>query len=61
MSRIYATREDNGKKILVELVCDKCSDTIKPNPDIAQSGWTRHGQKDHAGNIFEYEYCAKCS
>jgi hypothetical protein len=61
MSRIYATREDSGKKVLVELVCDRCGDKIKPNQNIQESGWTKHGYMDGGGNIFESERCEGCS
>lgn len=43
MGRIYAVREDDGKRVLVEISCDLCGKTIKPNPDIAQSGWLKYG------------------
>ena len=45
MARIYAVREDNGKRILLALTCDEdgCTAEIKPNPEISRSGWTKTG------------------
>jgi len=63
MSRIYAIREDTGKKVLVALQYDKCSKKIKPNPDIEYSGWTRRGTYvfNDPGKCTEYDYCDECS
>lgn len=41
--RVYATRDDNQKRVLVAIKCDKCDAEIKPNPDISNSGWTTQG------------------
>ena len=63
MGYIYAIREDNGKKVLVALRCDKCGKEIKPNPDIAKSGWTIKGTYvfNNSGKTTEYFYCNECS
>ncbi len=52
---IYATREDNRRRVLVELECDECDATIKPHPEIAQSGW-RYAETDD----WRMDYCPDC-
>lgn len=48
MSRIYAIREGDGKRILAAIKCDRCGAEVKPNPQIASSGWEKGGQlPDH--------------
>lgn len=57
---VYATREDDGARVLVEIQCDApgCAAKIKPRPDIAQSGWMRYGQDDGLGTTkLEWDYC----
>ena len=59
--RIYAKRDDNGKKILVEIQCDGCSATIKPNPTIQDSGWTKEGWQEKSGESYHTnDYCPSC-
>lgn len=61
MARVYAVREDNGKRVLVEIVCDECKATIKPHPDIENSGWVKHGGTAADGFEFEFDYCPRCA
>ena len=62
MARIYATEERSGKRVLLRLECDggDCSATIKPHPDIAQSGWVVHGQSERDGFALTWDYCPRC-
>jgi predicted RNA-binding Zn-ribbon protein involved in translation (DUF1610 family) len=62
MACIYATREDTSKCILIEIQCDKCGRTIKPNPNISESGWVKHGSIDLVTREQNVEYlCPECS
>lgn len=65
MSRVYATREDTGKRFLVELECDGngCAAAIKPSPDIARSGWAKRGFRwgQSQGEWTEFHYCPSCA
>jgi hypothetical protein len=58
MSRVYATEEDSGARVLVRLECDAamCDAKIRPHPEIAQSGWVKSVVVRH-GTRFEYAYC----
>jgi hypothetical protein len=61
MSRVYAIREDDQKRILVEISCDSCSAKIKPNPNIANSGWIKNGTDRGLGTgELEWHYCPNC-
>ena len=62
MGKIYATREDDGKRILIELQCDACASKIKPNPNINKSDWSVVGSNNGPGTdeIIKY-YCDRCS
>lgn len=61
MSLVYAVREDTGKRGLVEIVCDGCSATVKPHPDIARSGWVKQGSDHGPGtDKLEWHYCPDC-
>lgn len=62
MSRHYATMEDTGERFLHHISCDHsgCAETIKPHPEIADSGWTKHGKKEH-DTRFEWNYCQEHS
>lgn len=62
--RIYATREDNGKPVLVALRCDKCGKKIKPSSLISKSGWSKSGWtvinlENSVGTdkSFEFHFC----
>ncbi len=60
MSRVYAVREDTGKRFLLEIECDHsgCSETIKPHSEITSSGWMKAGFDDpEQGGCFEYDFC----
>ena len=62
MSDVYAVREDNGKRVLVALQCDGCDAVIKPNPQIASSGWVYKGQDDGPGtDKLRWDYCPDCA
>ena len=41
--RVYAKREDTGRRILVAIACDVCDEEIKPSTGIRDSGWTKQG------------------
>lgn len=60
MSRIYAVREDDSKRILVEIVCDGCGMKIVPHPKIGDSGWMKAGFTLPTGDIVVHEYCPNC-
>jgi ribosomal protein L44E len=62
MSRVYAVREDDGKRILVALECDRCDKTIAPHPDISMSGWVYVGQDNGIGTPkLSWDYCPDCA
>lgn len=62
MSKVYAVREDNQQKVLVEIVCDRCDNTVKPYSDISTSGWTKSGRDNGPGSDkFETDLCPLCS
>lgn len=58
MSRIYAVEEATDHRFLVRLECDAmgCKATIRPHPEIAQSGWRNCGVMDK-GAKYELDYC----
>jgi hypothetical protein len=45
VSRRYARDEDTGERFLHRIECDApgCRASIKPNPQIAESGWVKRG------------------
>lgn len=60
--RVYAQREDDGRRALVAIKCDDCGIEIKPSQDIATSGWIKYGWDNGIGtDKSEYEYCPKCA
>ena len=59
--RIYATREDNGKKFLAALQCDGCAAEIKPHPEIAKSGWRKEFHRTSHGPTLTYDWCPECA
>jgi len=67
MGRIYAKREDDGRRILVEITCDTagCDASIKPNSEIAKSGWCKRGQMFESDmgvkDAYEWHHCPPCS
>jgi hypothetical protein len=59
MSRVYAI-EESGKRHLVLIECDECEASIKPNPDIANSGWVKRGRDNGPGTEkVERDYCPR--
>lgn len=61
MSLIYATREDDGKRVLIALRCDGCGAEIKPHPEIAKSGWIKRGWDRGIGTEkHEVDECPQC-
>lgn len=60
--RIYATEEGNGRKHLIALECDDCGVRIKPNPDIATSGWEKSGVRytSSDNDWTEWHLCPGC-
>jgi len=61
MANVYAVREDNGERVLVAIHCDRCDNTIKPNPDIPTSGWVKYGQDNGLGTTKVVEtLCPEC-
>jgi len=61
MGRIYATREDTGERVLLELECDGCGATIKPHPEISSSGWVKHAVGTTSVGTMEWYYCPECA
>ena len=61
MSRIYAIMEDYRQKLLVELQCDYCGNKIRPNHDIKESGWEKHGSTGPGNTSSELDSCPDCS
>lgn len=59
MSRIYAVREDDSRRILVEIVCDGCGAKIAPCPKIKESGWMKTGF-GKPGDLAEQDWCPNC-
>ena len=67
MPRIYARREDNDKRVLVALQCDRCGEEIKPSDDkdgwtkggTIETGWREQTPQQHADN--EWINCPRCS
>ncbi len=61
MGRVYANEEETGRRVLLRLECDEpgCPAGIKPNPDIARSGWKKHGSYDAVArqDVAEFIYC----
>jgi len=61
MSRVYATEEGTGRRFLARIECDYCDASIKPHPNIAQSGWKRWGTGPgfplRAGDYDEFDCC----
>ncbi len=55
--KVYATT-DAGDRVLVKIVCDDCGAEMRPNPDIANSGWVKHGWSD-GGQNYESHHCEK--
>lgn len=62
MSRVYATREDDGRRVLVEIACDHpgCPATVRPHADIAKSGWTKRGTYEdtyRGTTVVQWDFC----
>ena len=60
VSRVYA-ETPQGERVLVRLECDgtDCKAHIKPNPQIAESGWMTKGWCER-GITCKSEYCPEC-
>lgn len=58
MARIYATEEGTGRRFLLRLECDGpgCSESIKPHPEIAESGWMKRSQLV-GSQVLAWDYC----
>jgi hypothetical protein len=69
MSKVYAVREDNRLRVLLEIQCDGrksdgewCTATIRPNREISKSGWTYRCWDSGIGTeVREMDYCPECS
>lgn len=61
--RIYEIEKDTGRKKLIQIECDfiGCTESIKPNPDIEYSGWTKNGQYNGVDDYLIWDYCPKHS
>lgn len=59
MPLVYAVREDNGERVLVEIQCDRCDATIKPDQYTSESGWVKHTRQHHSETL-EWWYCPDC-
>lgn len=61
MGKVYAVVEGDNTRVLVQLECDRCDATIKPNPDISKSGWRMAGFDHGPGTEQFVEYfCPEC-
>jgi hypothetical protein len=62
VGRIYAI-EDTGRRFLARIKCDYCGASIKPNPDIARSGWKKWGTFRPFGDGSDEEFycCPDCT
>lgn len=60
--RVYATVDGSNpsERVLVRLKCDGCDATIKPHPEIAQSGWMKTGAVYPDGSKVQSEWCPEC-
>ena len=60
MSRIYAVREDTGRRVLVEVTCDWCMARHAPGPAFVASGWIKAGiYRGIGGDHSEADFCAE--
>ncbi len=63
MTLKYAVIEGSGRRVLYEIECDGCDATIKPGPDISQSGWEKRSTYEdsvHGSFVLRSDYCPKC-
>lgn len=59
MPRVYAVREDNGKRVLVAIQCDA---SIVSGPDIAGADWKKCGFDNGPGTTkCEQYFCPTCA
>jgi hypothetical protein len=55
---VYAVREDTGRRVLVEIQCDRCDAKTEPG-DV--DGWTSYGQDRGPGTEkLQWETCPNC-
>ena len=60
MSSVYATT-DYGERVLVRTECDRCPATIRPSPDISESGWMLAGTyRPGTSDSVRFDYCPVC-
>jgi hypothetical protein len=57
--KIYGIEGNSSKQILLRIECDfpDCYESIKPNPNISESGWVQYGQTDGIGGNLIWDYC----
>jgi hypothetical protein len=59
----YAVLEGPPKRVIYEIECDCCGATIRPNPDIAQSGWEKRMTYEdtwRGTEVLTTHYCPRC-
>jgi len=66
VTRRYAVREDDKRRVLVEIACDGdgCEATIKPHPEIATSGWMKKGTWEDGPSgsfVLTSDFCPRCA
>ena len=69
MSHVYAVVEGHeymgasAERILVRIECDGCDATIKPHPEIAESGWMKTGvviPGPRRNDVTRSDWCPTC-
>ena len=60
MSRVYAVREDDGKRVLVEIRCDGCQAVRPRRADVPDSGWVKHEYMLKGVYQYERNFCPQC-
>lgn len=63
MSHVYGMNEVTGERVLLYIECDFCTATIKPNPQINESGWEKRGTYHGPGDDrnIEVHLCPRCA
>jgi len=58
MGRFYAVMEGTRERVLHHIQCDCCDATVKPHPDIKNSGWMKAGGDDGPGtDKWDKDFC----